>query len=250
MHEDERLLIGGQTILQFETIRNIAQSENYTQYIKVINILDSMVKGLGVAGIQPRFEDARRLKQMMNLELGAGGENDNSVPHYVQSLFHHFLMKTTEMVINLAIWGVHFFGYYEHIDMNGYGYKKFGKVFGFDDSEKLFDFKMLMKLFPNLVVLTIGDFEVGNAIPSIDLSSDFVLKVFECIEYLNTASSSLSFSRFEIIKPKSSITEFIKSMKDEFEMNGWKLKIETFVGKGIISDVGSQEMLLIEKMKN
>ena len=250
VHEDERLLIGGLSPFSFETIRNIAQSENYTQFIKVLNILDQMVKGVCLAGIKPCSDDAKCLREMINVEIGIADQTDTFVPKYVQALFHHFLMKKTEIMINLDDLKDHFVKYYEDWDFNAYGYRKFAKVLGYDHNSRLIDFNLFIKLFPNLIVFTFGDFQAGPVQHSTDLSFDFVLKIFECIEYLQKSSKALSFCRFEIVKPKSSINSFIQSMKDQFEVNGWKLKNVMFVGKGKWSHLESTEMLVIEKMSN
>ena len=249
VHEDERLLIGGLHCLEFTTIRNIAQSENYTQYIKILNILDNMILGLTLPGMKPNDADVKGLQQLINLE-GDGYENQNSIPKYVQSLFHHFVMKQNEVVINLLRWNNHYVRYYEQIDTNVYGYKKFAKLFSYNHSERMIDFNIFIKLFPNLITLIIGDFNPRGVNDSIDLSNDFILKIFECIEYLNKSSSTSSFTRFEIVKPSSSITDFIHCMQDQFEINGWRLKKEVFVGKGIFSRLPNVEMLSIEKIKN
>lgn len=248
VHEDERLLIGGVGVLQFETIRNIVQSENYTQYVKALNIMDQMMKGVALAGIKPCSDDVVCLKGMMKFEIDVGAENHSFVPKYIQSLFHHFLTKKTEIFINLSSWKNHFSSYYHDFDLNIYGYKKFGELFGLTDGEGIIDFTLLIKLFPNLKVFTVGDASPGEVSPSLELSYDFVVKMLECIEYLNK-SSSAPFCRFEIIRPASSIDDFIQSVKNEFEMNGWTLKNGTFMGKGIFSEIRSIEMLSIEKLK-
>ena len=246
VHEDERLLIGGLYRMQFSTIRNIAQSENYYQHVRVLTIMEQMIIGVSIAGTEPCADDVVCLKQMMNSEIS--GENSISIPNYVQTLFHHFVMKKTEIVINLLAWNVHFSKYYKHIDMNVYGYKKFAKLFGYKVSRPMIDFKLFIELFPNLASFTICHVSVGVAHTSIGLSHEFVAKMFECFEYLDKSSSSLSFRRFEIIKPSSSINEFIENNGYKFRKNGWRLKNDKFVGKELYADVGVQQMLLIEKL--
>ena len=249
VHEDERLLLGGLNLLEFKTIRNIAQSENYSQYVTVLNMLETMLSGAILAGSKPTYDDVRCLRAMINVEIDSKkNQNDTFIPKYVQALFHHFSVTKTKILINLRNWKLHFAGHYKPLNKDMYGYKKFGKLFGYNDG--VIDFNLLINLFPNLVSITIGDFAVGIADPSIDLSYDFVLKIFEFIEHLNKSSSSLSYSRFEIVKPCSSIDEFIESMKDEFEMNGWRLRKDAFVGQGMFSGLRSNEMLVIEKRKN
>ena len=201
VHEDERLLIGGMSSLKFETIRNIAQSENYTQFVKVLNILDKMVKGISLGDIKPRSDDVVSLRQMINFEIGVCDNNEHHIPAYIQKLFHHFVMKKTEIIINLLVWEDHFIAYYKDYDMNVYGYKKFRKLLGYDNSEWMIDFILFVKLFSNLEVFTIWKSVVGGVKPSMQLSHDFAEKILECIEFVNKSSKSLSFCRFEIVKP-------------------------------------------------
>ena len=249
VHEDERLLLGGLEALQFATIRNIAQSENYTQFVKVLNLLDQIIKGVGVGAIPPSFDDVTRLREMINVET-AGNHDKNFIPVYVQTLFHHLLMNKKEITINLRTWAKHLIFYNKESGHNVYGYKRFGELFGFEATTKMIDINFFIKLFRNVAVFTIGDFGIGHIAPSVSLSYDFVEKVFECIEYVNESPSVLSLHRIEILKPSSSINEFIESMGNEFEVNGWELRNATFVGKGLHSSLGSAEMLLIEKLKN
>ena len=248
VQEDERLLIGGLSPLMFETIRNIAQSENYSQFIKSLNILGIMITGSAMQEMEPSSGDVESIKAMMNGEIGVGDESDNLIPKYIQTFFHHFLMKKTEIAINFYDWNIHLYPSSKLQPVVRYGYKKFNKLFGYSKSEMSFDFALFVKLFPNLKVFTIGNFVVGKAFPSIKLSYDFVIKMFECIEYLNASSKSLAFSRFQIIKPGSSINEFIQSMMNQFELNGWKLKSDIFVDEGLHAHLGSPEMLVIEKV--
>ena len=247
VHEDERLLIGGLARLEFETIRNLAQSENYSKYIKVLNILESMAAGLGLDGMKPRPTDVICLQEMINFEVGAEVKNI-MIPKYVQTLFHHFLMKRTEIIINLYLWDYHFWQYFEDFDENIYGYKKLSKIFKYNQKKSMVDLMLFIKLFPNAEMFTIAKSEITTVYPSINLTNDFVVKLLEIIEYVNKSSSSLS--RIEIVKPASSIIQFIQNQKQKFEQNGWILKYDMFVGQGFYAFIGSQEMLLIEKMKN
>ena len=248
MHEDERLLIGGRCPLRFDTIRNIAQSENYTQYIKVLTILNTMVKGYSLQSVRPYSDDARCMQEMINSEMANGDQTDDFIPKYIQTMFHHFLLKKTEIVINVLDWNTHFFGYYQHIGMKYYGLKKFAELFAYNDKQRIMDYSLFIKLFTNSRLFLIGNFVIGNAKPSIELSKEFVERMFECIEYLNASSRSLSLSRFEIVKPSSSINEFIKQNRNKFEEKGWKLKRETFSRKGAFENIGSHKMLSIEKI--
>ena len=250
VHEDERLLIGGLKHFPFETIRNIAQSENYDQYIKILNILHTMVNAVGLDGIQPRAEDILCLKRMIDVEIGACSSFTSSVPKYVQTLFHHFLMKKVEIIINLIFWQAHYLGYIKHLDGKVYGYKKFAKLFGYNKFGPKIDFGLFIKLFPNLVTFTIADFQISRVNPSIELSQEFAARMVGYIEYLNKSSKSLSLSRFQIIQPSSPIIEFIESNKYVFEQKGWKLKKDVWVHGSTFSNLGPQPMLLIEKMSN
>ena len=248
VHEDERLLIGGLQHMAFDTIRNIPQSHNYGQYIKVLTILDNMIKGWRLPGVEPCKNDVISLHRMINYELDVSDEN--SIPPYIKTLFHHFLIKKTEIVINLADWKQHFFKYYEDYDFNAYGFKKFAKLFNYNRDELMIDIDLFSKLLPNAEVFTIGDFEVGQAFPSIDLSNNFGAKMLDCIECMSKSSKALSLSRIEIIKPISTINKFIENYQNRFEKYGWKLKNDVFTGEGIYSHLGSQQMLLIQKIQN
>ena len=247
MHEDERLLIGGLQRIAFKTIRNIAQSENYNQYIKALGILEHMSEGMALANIQPYSDDIACLKEMIDLEISTS-EASNLIPKYVQTLFHHYLMKKTKILINLFNWNTHCFGYYEHLGGKGYGYKKFSKLFGYNESESMFDFSLFIKIFPNVKAITVANFGAKGTRPSLKLSQDFVAKMFDYFKCLSTSSKSLSLSRFEIIVPKSSINEFIESNQNKFEKSGWTLKDDKWVDEGIFSFLPPQKMLLIQKM--
>ena len=248
VHEDELLLIGGLESLEFETIRNIVRSENYNQFIKCINMLDNMVKGMALYRIKPYKDDIVCLRKLINFEFGISEQIENNIPEYVKLLFHNFVMKKTEIIINLGDWKQHFSRYDDGWGSNVYGYKRFSNLFGYEDFKLRIDFNLFIKLFPNVVVFTIGDFGIGVVESSIDLSGDRGLKMLNRMESINKLSSSLT--RFEIIKPSSSIDQFIQSNQNKFEQNGWKLKNNTFVPKGDHSYLGLQEMLLIEKIKN
>ena len=102
----------------------------------------------------------------------------------------------------------------------------------------------------NLKVLTVMDDRTDRVEESIDLSDSFCDSIFLCIDYLSSSSSlsSLSFYRFEIVKPKTSINQFIKKYKNQFENKRWKLENKLFVRKE--RAIKGAQMLLIEKMPN
>ena len=243
VHENERLFVGGMAPCQFKTIRNVAQSENYSQYVKVLKILDRMVVGYRIPGIKPSQAEFAGLQEIINFEVEG---IDTGIPRYIQKLVHHFLIKKPQIIINLGDWTQHFIC--EWAGKNSYGYKKFLRLFSYDDQDRTFNFVLFLKLFPNTKVFTIINIESPTkANPSINLSYNFAVKILKCVDYLDTSSVSLSCSRFEIIQPASSINGFIENHKDKFENKGWTLKQEYFVGKGVWTAFNSEKMLLIEK---
>ena len=247
VHEDERLLIGGLVDLQFETIRNIRQSENYSQYIKALNILGEMVKGYRLGNIKPHRRDVAVLEQIIKFEANGNG---SGIPKYIQTFIHHFVSKITQIMINYGDWRHH------EIDMPGwgfdfYGFKKVSHLFTGNDGRSMIDFSLFMKLLPNAKVFCIGDFDeasAANVNTFMNLSSNFTVKIMECIDILNKSSLSLSCSRFEIIKPSTSIYQYIQNNKKIFGNKGWKLKSDKFHGRYGFRMKLPEEMLVIEKI--
>ena len=224
----------------------MAQSENYGKYIKALRILAYMVDGYRITGIKPVAADATCLQEIINFAVA--GEN-GGIPKYIQTFIHHFLIKKTHITINLGDWDHHFIE--ENVARQRfYGYKKLAKLFQ-NIGYGTINFDLLLKLLPNTKVFTVINVESPiKANKSMTLSDDFAMKMLECIDYLNGSSVSLSFSRFEIVKPASSTNLFIKNNKNGFQNKGWALKHEYFVGKGVWSNFNSEKMLLIEKVVN
>ena len=245
VHENERLFIGGLTHLQINTIRNIPLSENYCQYIKVINILKHVVEGMGLLGIKPSESDVSCLDSLFNCELSVDG--DSVIPGYIQTLFHHFVTKQAQFSINPTYLNTHFGYHSKTFNEDAYGYKKFQRIF----MEKgVINFFLFIQLMPNLKVFTVldvrGSENGAKAFPSIDLNETFYDLVSLCVDCLSSSFSSLSFSRFEIVKPKTSINQFVQQYQNEFLTKGWNVTNSTF-GKQEYGIYGV-EMLLIEKL--
>ena len=244
VHEDERLLIGGLQSLQFETIRNIKQSEDYDQYIKTLNIMHCMLTGYRTSGIKPDGTDMEVLQQIIDFKVDGV---DTGIPKYMQSFIRHFLSRVTYIVINLGDWKMHFIDYW--MGLRNYGFKKFAKIFSYNEEDGTFNFELLMKLFTNTTVVTVINVESPTkANPSMKLTDNFAVNLRKCIDFLNTGSVSSSCSRFEIVKPSSSTNAFIEKNKNEFENKGWKLKYERFNGTDVWAKFNKEKMLLIEKL--
>ena len=228
------------------TIRKIDPCENYSEYIEALNILDFMVRGYRLPVIRPNKDLIAVLKQIIKFEVDSV---DNGIPKYVQALVHHFLIKRTQIIINLGDWRRHYIERW--LGEANYGYKKVGHLFGYDDQDGTVDFELFIKLFPNTKVFSVINIESATkANPSIDLSYGFILKILKCIVCLNCSSKAVSCSRFKIIKPLSSMNEFVQNNKQKIENKGWKLKTAKFDGKGVWSNFNQESMLLIEKMIN
>ena len=237
--EDERLFIGGGQALEMRTIRYIPDQEDYHQYVKVINILDNMIDGVALLGIKPLLVDLVCMERLIGAEVG--GVIDINTPKYVQTLFHHFLIKQTQIMFITWVWEEQVLYHEEDRGMTVYGFSKFRKIFM---EKKEINFLLFIKLLPNLQTFIVGCLGVGQAGPSIPLSSEFTSNILECISYLN--ASSLSFDSFKIIKPSSSINEYIEQNKHKFESKGWVIKSDTFVDQEGY-DIKGEEMLVIQK---
>ena len=243
VHENERLLIGGLDPLEIEAIRNIPLSQNYSQYIKVINIFGDFKDGMALLGIKPNGRDVLRLASLIDSELNVSAE-ESDVPAYIQALFHHFLTKQTQILINPDHLNQHFIFYFESFGMSSYGYQKFQKLFMVED---VINFVLFIKLMRNLKVLTVLDANARGVEQSIEINSKFAASIFSCIEHLSSSFSSLSFSRFEIVRPKTKINEFIEKYQEKFVTKGWKLKKEIFMKPEY--GIKGAEMLAIEKVE-
>ena len=225
MHEDERLMIGGLESLQFSTIRNIPYCDNYEQFIKVINILQIVFLGAALLGIEPISDDVMCLKAMVGEEIEGTNER---IPHYISILFHHFLVKQTEFVFHPRLCGLDFIKYEADYELNVYGYAKFKGIFMQKGS---INFILFVKLLPNLRVFTVGNLVPGSCNPSIVLSPEFCDSILESIDYLNSLTL-FTFSKFQIIKPVSSINEFVITNQNKFKDKGWRIQKDVFVGSG------------------
>eukprot|EP01084_Bolivina_argentea_P073308 133029_1 len=64
-NENERLFIGGMSVLTFSTIRNIPNKQNFKPLIKVINILDDMTVGYQLLGVKPTSSDVNKLNRLI-----------------------------------------------------------------------------------------------------------------------------------------------------------------------------------------
>ena len=244
VHEDERLLIGGLDALQMETIRNIPQSENYNQFVRIINIFGRMITAMGLLGFKPHTNDASCFGSMIRCEL-AVEDSTTFMPLYIKTLFHHFLMKQTDVLLNMNYWDRHFIVNYKKFKMDLYGYQRLKQIFM---KNEMINFNLFIRLLPNVKMVTVGHFLPGKAKPSIALSPKFSMSIFSCIDYLNSSSKSLSFSRFAIVQPLSPIHEFIEEYQDQFLHKGWKLKRDTFDKAQF--GIKGVEMLSIEKVTN
>ena len=249
VHENERLLIGGLCPLQFSTIRNISQSENYSQYIKSLNVVWHMIRGYRLGSIKPAARDVAAIQQIIQFEVN--GE-ETGIPGYIQKFIHHFLTERTQILLNFGDWKHHVIKYMPGWGYITHGYKKVAHLFTCDNAaSEMINFSLFMKLFPNTKVFCVGDFDKPTAAnPSINLSSGFTAKMMECLDYLDKSSPGLSHPRFEVIKPSASISEYIKNNKEMFESKGWKLKDDEFYSRQPFTMKEPQKMLLIEKMKD
>ena len=243
-HEDERLFIGGLQPLQMTTIRYIPQNENYIQYVKVMTMLRCMFSGNVLFGSEPTSDDIDCVEGLIEMEVKT--LNNIKIPKYIKTLWHHFLMKQTQILLNLDVWRIHSFGYNSAYEMDEYGFLKFKKLFM---KNEMFNFLLYITLLPNLQTFTVGDVGVGQADPSIPLTLEFTNEILSCISYLNVSVSSLSFRSFQIIKPKSPIDEYIFQTKDKYLKQGWILKKDKFVEEKSFGIYGV-EMLVIERMKH
>ena len=244
IHEDERLLIGGSVVLEIETIRYIPDNHNYRQYIKVINIFKHIFEGAALLGIKPISDDVTCLSSLIDAEFEK--VSDKNIAHYVQTLFHHFLMKQTQIIFNFSQWNKHFIDHYDGYNMDIYGFSKFKTIFM--EKEEI-NFLLFIKLLPNLRTFIIGDLYVGGADSSIPLSLEFTSNILSCISYFDLSLSSLSFNSFQIIKPSSSINQYIQQNQNKFLNQGWKLKFDTF-NEEKRYNIKGEEMLVIQKLKN
>ena len=243
MHEDERLLIGGLDHLRIETIRNIPQSENYGQYIKVINIFKHMKDGMGLLGMKPHIDDVSCIKSMIDCELDIDFKQET--PPYIQTLFHHFLNKQTGVLLNTHFWNEHFMFHYKEYKADLYGYKKFAKLFM---KNGIINFSLFIRLMPNVKVITIGLITPGQAYAGLALSAELSDAILLCTDYMETSSKLCLFCKFQIVKPASSINLFIEQYADKFLNKGWIIKKESFFEPKF--NISNEEMLCIEKLKN
>ena len=243
VHEDERLFIGGRDRLQMGTIRNIPQSENYHQFVKIINMFGRMITGMGLLGIKPLQGDAACFGSMIKCETAE--ENGKFMPLYIKRLFHHFSMKQTHVLLNMYCWDKHFMMNYKIFKLNVYGYQRLKQNFM---KNEMIDFNLFIKLFPNMKLLTVGHFLNGKTRPSIALSPEFSISILSCIDSLKSASTSLSFSKFEVVEPSSSIYKFIEEYQNQFLQRKWKLKRDEFAKPEF--GIKGAEMLTIYKMIN
>ena len=248
VHEDERLLIGGLNKLHMETIRNVPDSENYVQYVKIINIFGRILNGAALVGIKPNTDDVSCFRTMIVSQVGGGQiQEKDSIPEYVQTLFQHFLQKQTEIMFNPGLFLHDHIKYEKMFGCNIYGFKKLKNLFM---NQETVNFIAFIKLLPNIETFSVGHVRISGAAPSIALSHDFMTSILKCLDYLNTSTRSLSFSKFEIIRPTSSINHFIETNQHTFLQKGWTLRKSVFVGEGLYSNMQSDEVLSIEKLTN
>ena len=97
-NENERVFLGGMTLLQFNTIRDIPLGINYAPYIKILNIFDNMLTGYVLLGIAPTTRDVRGSSKVIDCVI-KNNQNKNqavnatlSIPTYVMfcANIHHF----------------------------------------------------------------------------------------------------------------------------------------------------------------
>eukprot|EP01084_Bolivina_argentea_P004040 7653_1 len=68
-NENERLFIGGLSLLTFSTIRNIPNKQNFQPLIKVINIFHELTKSWPLPDIKPTYSDVNKLNKLIDGEI-------------------------------------------------------------------------------------------------------------------------------------------------------------------------------------
>ena len=223
-NENERLFLGGQSVLTFITIRNIPLCINYAPYIKILNMFDDMTKGFASIAIIPKVKDVRGLSRMINCAIkdNDGTNNDLSIPTYILSFFRHYLLQREFVLLNIRYFAIHDDGYYEHYKAHGYGHVKFVSAFfpsirnesnngsdQLDLSDAVPKFSIFLQLVLNLKrIIIINGGNLKPLKPSILLSDALFMELIDSLILLNSMSYS-SFESIYIVEPLTSIQSFI-----------------------------------------
>ena len=236
-NEDERFFIGGLVLFNFVTIRDVKHSKDFQKYIKPLTMLDMMIQGFPYSSEKLKKEDRAYLKLMIDQEIQQTLERGliTEIPDYCLKLWHNFLCKVEDIIINIFWMGIIETEYkVTSIQYTGkmYGYDIFRPIFFIYDDEEIlmtnFDIegtlnlKIFCQMFTNLKTITIFNAPGGTYNDSIKLDELMVNEIFNTFEIINESKSlSLSFQEIRIVQPLgSNVDGFIQENKEMFHQNG------------------------------
>ena len=211
-------------LFTFECIRNIPENQKFSKPIKIINILEDMLRGDPLLGIKPVHSDIAKMSTMIKAELDAVYLDDPytaKLPLYSVHLFHQFLNQKTEIIINWEAMGYDFIYHDERFDRDFYGFKKFRPLFVTGNGSGNLKISYIVNLVQNaesFVVMSVID----EYIPSIALDDVFLSEILSSIKSRNERGSS-KFKEFVIVSPSDSIPYFINLNQQRFNRMGWRL---------------------------
>ena len=239
-NEDERFFIGGLVSFNFVTIRDVKHTMDFQKYIKPLTMLDMMIQGFPYSSDKVTKEDRAYLNLMINQEIQQTLERGliTEIPEYCLKIWHNFLSKVEDVIINLFWMGVVETKYeVTRIKFTGemYGYDIFRKLFFMhDDIDKLMNdydiegtlnLSKFCQMFSNMKTLTIFNAPGGTYNESLDMDELMVDEFINAFDVINKSKSlSLTFQEFRIVKPiGNDIGGFIEDNYQRFHEHGLEL---------------------------